>query len=159
MSNLTVINEEEKRREGGEEMPEGEGEMKKTKEVGEEEEKEGGDDPMTSLLVSELECPVCCSHMVGNIPAPLTAPAPAPLIAPETPPAPATAPAPSPAPATAPISCVAAPAPVTVLLDSPALHQHLLQVGIHRVPRVYSNGHSCCLACCRRVGSKCPTCR
>ena len=158
MSNLTVINEEEKRREGGEEMPEGEGEMKKTKEGGEEE-KEGGDNPMTSLLVSELECPVCCSPMVGNIYAPLTAPAPAPLTAPETPPEPATAPAPSPAPATAPISCVPVLAPVTVLLDSPALHQHLLQVGIHRVPRVCSNGHSCCLTCSRRVGSRCPTCR
>ena len=127
-------------------MPEGEGE--KNKEGGEEkekergEEKEGGDDPMTSLLVSELECPVCCSSMVGNIPAPLTAPAPAP--------APAFAPSPAPTTEPTPVSCVSAPAPATLFL---------LQVGRHRGPRLCSNGHSCCLACSRRLGSKCPTCR
>ena len=70
------------------------------KEGGEEKEKEGGDDPMTSLLVSELVCPVCCSPMVGNIPAPLTAP--------------------SPVPAPTPSLCVSAHAPVTPSL----IHMH-----------------------------------
>ena len=152
MSNLEGNNKEEKRREGGEEMPEGKGEGEKNKEGAEKmekergEEKEGGDDPMTSLLVSELECPVCCSSMVGNIPAPLTAPAPAPECAPS--PAPTTEPT--------PVSCVSAPAPCYTLPaagreapgPSPLQQRSLLLPGLlqeagKQVPNMQVVTHSC----------------
>ena len=63
---------------GGEKKQEGEGgeEEKQCKEGGEEEEggkeQEGESkvDPLTSLLLLELECPVCLSPMVRPAPAP-----------------------------------------------------------------------------------------
>ena len=64
---------------GGEKKLEGEGgdEKKQYEEGGENQEEEGGKeqegedqvDPLTSLLVLELECPVCLSPMVGSAPA------------------------------------------------------------------------------------------
>ena len=55
---------------GDEEMQHEEGGEKQEEEGGKEQEGEDQVDPLPSLLVLELECPVCLSSMVGSAPAP-----------------------------------------------------------------------------------------
>ena len=66
--------EKDRQNEEGGEKPEGvDGKEQEGDGGGEQEGEEGGvvqEEPLTSLLVLELECPVCLSPMVGSAPAP-----------------------------------------------------------------------------------------